>query len=180
MTAKRPDQPAHGEGLGSADAARAHCRQPRGGPPAAAHARRADGARRRDSSSRRADDASSAAPSWRRSARTWPKSARSPSTRRERGGGVGTMIVDELRRRARREGFEKLCAFTHAPGYFIQMGFSIVPHTWLPEKISRPTASSARCSEHAASTRWWCRSTTLEARPLNRPTTSAWPRVAHQ
>ena len=25
------------------------------------------------------------------------------------------MIVDELRRRARREGFEKLCAFTHAP-----------------------------------------------------------------
>ena len=37
--------------------------------------------------------------------------------------------------RARREGFEKLCAFTHAPGYFIQMGFSIVPHLWLPEKI---------------------------------------------
>ena len=45
------------------------------------------------------------------------------------------MIVDELRRRARREGFEKLCAFTHAPGYFIHMGFSIVPHLWLPEKI---------------------------------------------
>src|SRR5688500_16947251 len=52
---------------------------------------------------------------------------------RERGKGVGTMIVDELRRRARREGFEKLCAFTHAPGYFIQMGFSIVPHMWLIE-----------------------------------------------
>ena len=32
-----------------------------------------------------------------------------------RGGRVGVMIVDELRRRARREGFEKLCAFTHAP-----------------------------------------------------------------
>src|SRR5439155_11106622 len=48
--------------------------------------------------------------------------------------GVGTAIVDELRRRARREGFEKLCAFTHAPGYFIHMGFSIVPHLWLPEK----------------------------------------------
>jgi amino-acid N-acetyltransferase len=43
--------------------------------------------------------------------------------------------VDELRRRARGEGFEKLCAFTHTPGYFIQMGFSIVPHLWLPEKI---------------------------------------------
>ena len=53
----------------------------------------------------------------------------------ERGKGVGTVIVDELRRRARREGFEKLCAFTHAPGYFIQMGFSIVPHTWLVEKL---------------------------------------------
>jgi len=54
----------------------------------------------------------------------------------ERGKGVGTMIVDELRRRARREGFEKLCAFTHAPAYFIQMGFSIVPHTWLLEKVT--------------------------------------------
>ena len=55
---------------------------------------------------------------------------------RERGHGVGTMIVDELRRRARDEGFEKLCAFTHAPAYFIQMGFSIVPHTWLLEKLT--------------------------------------------
>jgi len=54
---------------------------------------------------------------------------------RARGGRVGVMIVDELRRRARRDGFEKLCAFTHAPGYFIHMGFSIVPHLWLTEKI---------------------------------------------
>jgi amino-acid N-acetyltransferase len=52
-----------------------------------------------------------------------------------RGGRVGVMIVDELRRRARRDGFEKLCAFTHAPGYFSQMGFSIVPHSWLLEKM---------------------------------------------
>jgi len=52
-----------------------------------------------------------------------------------RGSRVGVMIVDELRRRARREGFEKLCAFTHAPSYFIHMGFSIVPHLWLTEKI---------------------------------------------
>ena len=54
----------------------------------------------------------------------------------ERGQGVGAMIVDELRRRARREGFEKLCAFTHAPAYFIQKGFSIVPHDWLLEKLT--------------------------------------------
>jgi len=52
-----------------------------------------------------------------------------------RGHGIGVTIVDELRRRARRQGFEKLCAFTHAPGYFSEMGFSIVPHTWLLEKI---------------------------------------------
>jgi amino-acid N-acetyltransferase len=55
--------------------------------------------------------------------------------RKERGNGVGAMIVEELRRRARRQGFEKLCAFTHAPAYFIQKGFSIVPHEWLLEKI---------------------------------------------
>ena len=55
--------------------------------------------------------------------------------RSARGSRVGVMIVDELRRRARREGFEKLCAFTHAPRYFIHMGFSIVPHTWLLEKV---------------------------------------------
>ena len=55
---------------------------------------------------------------------------------RERGKGVGTLIVDELRRRALGEGFEKLCAFTHAPAYFIQMGFSIVPHTWVLEKLT--------------------------------------------
>ena len=52
-----------------------------------------------------------------------------------RSSGIGTMLVDELRRRARRDGYEKLCAFTHAPGYFIQMSFSIVPHLWLAEKI---------------------------------------------
>lgn len=52
-----------------------------------------------------------------------------------RGSRVGVTIVDELRRRARREGYEKLCAFTHAPGYFMHMGFSIVPHLWLTEKV---------------------------------------------
>ncbi len=54
---------------------------------------------------------------------------------KERGNGVGSMLVDELRRRAHEEGFDKLSAFTHAPGYFSQMGFSIVPHVWMPEKI---------------------------------------------
>lgn len=50
--------------------------------------------------------------------------------------GLGQRIVNELRRRARVDGFDRLCAFTHAPSYFAKLGFSIVPHTWLPEKIA--------------------------------------------
>ena len=69
-----------------------------------------------------------------------------------RGSRVGVAIVDELRRRARREGFEKLCAFTHAPGYFIHMGFSIVPHLWMQEKISTDCVKCEhfrRCGQYA-------------------------------
>jgi amino-acid N-acetyltransferase len=69
-----------------------------------------------------------------------------------RGGRVGMMIVDELRRRARRQGFDKLCAFTHAPGYFTHMGFSIVPHTWLHEKIFTDCVKCPQfrqCGQHA-------------------------------
>jgi amino-acid N-acetyltransferase len=72
--------------------------------------------------------------------------------RAARGAGIGVMIVDELRRRARREGFEKLCAFTHAPGYFSQMGFSIVPHTWLMEKVFTDCVKCPlfrRCGQYA-------------------------------
>lgn len=53
----------------------------------------------------------------------------------ERKSGIGRQLVDELRLRARREGYEKLCAFTHSPAYFVRMGFSIVPHLWLSEKV---------------------------------------------
>ena len=49
--------------------------------------------------------------------------------------GVGAMLVEELRARARREGFERFTAFTHTPAYFSRMGFSIVPHLWVTEKI---------------------------------------------
>lgn len=71
---------------------------------------------------------------------------------RARGSRVGVAIVDELRRRARREGFERLCAFTHAPGYFTNMGFSIVPHTWLLEKIFTDCIKCAQfrsCGQYA-------------------------------
>lgn len=49
--------------------------------------------------------------------------------------GVGRSLIDELLRRASAAGFDTLCAFTHSPGYFVHLGFSIVPHAWLPEKI---------------------------------------------
>ena len=53
-----------------------------------------------------------------------------------RGEGLGRRVVDELRRRAGADGFDDLCVFAHQPAYFVHMGFSIVPHTWLPEKLS--------------------------------------------
>jgi amino-acid N-acetyltransferase len=52
-----------------------------------------------------------------------------------RGEGLGGHIVQELRSRAQAAGYSDLCVFAHQPAYFAHMGFSIVPHTWLPEKI---------------------------------------------
>jgi amino-acid N-acetyltransferase len=49
--------------------------------------------------------------------------------------GVGAMLVEELQARARRTGYERFAAFTHTPAYFSRMGFSIVPHLWVTEKI---------------------------------------------
>lgn len=66
--------------------------------------------------------------------------------------GVGRRLVDELATRAAASGFQKLCAFTHVAGYFVQMGFSIVPHTWLPEKIEADCRSCAHfrtCGQYA-------------------------------
>ena len=73
-------------------------------------------------------------------------------TREARGGGVGRRIVNELVRRATTAGFEKLCAFTHSPGYFVHLGFSIVPHVWLPEKIvtnCHACSQFRRCGQYA-------------------------------
>lgn len=50
--------------------------------------------------------------------------------------GVGVRMVEELAVRARREGHARLCAFAHDPAFFVRRGFSIVPHTWVPEKIA--------------------------------------------
>jgi amino-acid N-acetyltransferase len=66
--------------------------------------------------------------------------------------GAGRQLVDALIDRAQAAGFDKLCAFTHAPGYFVQFGFSIVPHVWLPEKIETDCRSCEhfrRCGQYA-------------------------------
>lgn len=66
--------------------------------------------------------------------------------------GVGSTLVEELRSRALRDGFDRLSAFTHAPGYFIPMGFSIVPHLWVTEKVYTDCVNCPqfrRCGQHA-------------------------------
>lgn len=66
--------------------------------------------------------------------------------------GIGRQLVKELERRALLSGFESLTAFTHTPGYFVQLGFSIVPHTWVPEKIEadcRTCAQFRDCGQYA-------------------------------
>jgi amino-acid N-acetyltransferase len=71
---------------------------------------------------------------------------------KERDKGIGSMLVDELRRRAHEDGYDKLSAFTHAPGYFSQMGFSIVPHLWVPEKVFSDCVKCPmfrRCGQYA-------------------------------
>jgi len=71
---------------------------------------------------------------------------------KERQNGIGTMLVEDLRRRAHEDGFDKLSAFTHAPGYFSQMGFSIVPHLWIPEKVFSDCVKCSmfrRCGQYA-------------------------------
>lgn len=73
-------------------------------------------------------------------------------SREARQSGLGRRMVDELGRRARREGFARLTAFAHDPRFFVRLGFSIVPHTWVPEKIARDCFSCPlfrNCGQYA-------------------------------
>ena len=66
--------------------------------------------------------------------------------------GLGEQMVDALATRARREGFLRLCAFAHDPAFFVRRGFSIVPHTWVPEKIAHDCISCPlfrNCGQYA-------------------------------
>jgi amino-acid N-acetyltransferase len=55
--------------------------------------------------------------------------------------GIGNRMVEALATRARNEEFARLCAFAHDPAFFVRRGFSIVPHTWVPEKIAHDCIS---------------------------------------
>ena len=66
--------------------------------------------------------------------------------------GVGIRMVEALGGRARVEDFERLCAFAHEPAFFVRRGFSIVPHTWVPEKIAHDCVSCPlfrNCGQYA-------------------------------
>ena len=66
--------------------------------------------------------------------------------------GLAARLVNELRRRATAHGFEMLCALTHDARFFVRQNFSIVPHLWLPEKISTDCVSCPlfrRCDQYA-------------------------------
>ena len=69
-----------------------------------------------------------------------------------RGMGVGRLILDALVRHAVTNGHQRLCAFTHGPAYFIRLGFSIVPHLWVPEKVFSDCVGCPMfrtCGQHA-------------------------------
>jgi len=72
--------------------------------------------------------------------------------RNHRGGGIAGELMTALVDAARDSGYVSLCAFTHSPAFFVKQGFSIVPHTWLPEKIQADCTSCAffrRCEQYA-------------------------------
>lgn len=71
-----------------------------------------------------------------------------------RGQRTGVALVNALADRARELGYVTLCAFTHQPAHFIRLGFSIVPHVWVPEKIAHDCVGCSlfrHCGQYAVS-----------------------------
>jgi amino-acid N-acetyltransferase len=69
-----------------------------------------------------------------------------------RGQHIGTEIVAHLSASAAERGFATLCAFTHQPSHFVRLGFTIVPHIWVPEKIAHDCTGCAlfrHCGQYA-------------------------------
>ena len=71
-----------------------------------------------------------------------------------RGRGIGTRLLHSILDLARHQGYPEVCAFTHDPRPFVRLGFSIVPHPWIPEKIAtdcRACVWFRRCQQYAVS-----------------------------
>ena len=69
-----------------------------------------------------------------------------------RGAGTGTGLVRAIIDRACARQFARLVAFTHDPGPFVRMGFSILPRLWVPEKIAADCVACERlrdCAQYA-------------------------------
>jgi amino-acid N-acetyltransferase len=69
-----------------------------------------------------------------------------------RGRGIGPRLVAHVATEGSARGFATLCAFTHEPSHFVRMGFTIVPHIWVPEKIAHDCTSCSlfrRCGQYA-------------------------------
>ena len=69
-----------------------------------------------------------------------------------RGRHIGPQLVAQLATRGAAAGFATLCAFTHEPSHVVRLGFTLVPHMWVPEKIERDCRTCAqfrRCGQYA-------------------------------
>jgi amino-acid N-acetyltransferase len=69
-----------------------------------------------------------------------------------RGRHIGPELIHHIATGAVARGFSTLCAFTHEPSHFVRLGFTIVPHMWVPEKIAHDCTSCAlfrRCGQYA-------------------------------
>ena len=69
-----------------------------------------------------------------------------------RGRHIGSELIGKLASGATSRGFSTLCAFTHEPSPFVRLGFTIVPHIWVPEKLARDCTSCPlfrHCGQYA-------------------------------
>jgi amino-acid N-acetyltransferase len=69
-----------------------------------------------------------------------------------RGQKIGSRLVAKLATGAGIAGYATLCAFTHDPSHFVKLGFTIVPHIWMPEKIAHDCTGCAlfrHCGQYA-------------------------------
>ena len=69
-----------------------------------------------------------------------------------RGRHIGSALIDHMAASGEASGFSTLCAFTHEPARFVRLGFTIVPHIWVPEKVALDCTSCPlfrRCGQYA-------------------------------